>query len=195
MTSLAALFQRFREVIWPLLISLLGLPLITPLLHWTAGPCSHDGHLHYHRIAAMRHAWESGLPLGRWLPDLAFGYGYPFFVYREGPPLYASLIPHLLGFPLPAAINLFYALCILASGWFTFLWVRDLFGERAGLVSAVAYMAAPYTLIDALVRGNQPESMALALLPLLCWAGRRFIIQGSRLPFLLSALGLAQLQG
>jgi hypothetical protein len=193
MTRLAALRQRLHQATWLLLVTLFGLPLITPLLQWTAGPCTHDGHLHYHRIAAMRHAWESGLPISRWLPDLAFGYGYPFFVYREGPPLYASLIPHLLGIPLPAAINLFYVLAILASGWFTFLWVRDLFGERAGLVAAVAYMAAPYTLIDALVRGNQPESMALPLLPLLCWAGRRFVMQGSRLPFLLSTFGLALL--
>jgi hypothetical protein len=65
----------------------------------------------------MRHAWENGLFFSRWLPDLAFGYGYPFFVYREPVPLYASLLLHLLGIPLPAAENLLYILCILAAGW------------------------------------------------------------------------------
>jgi hypothetical protein len=54
-------------------------------------------------------------------------------------------------------------------------------------------MAAPYQLIDALIRGNQPESMALALFPLLGWAGRRFIIRGTPGFFLLSTLGLALL--
>ncbi len=176
-----------------LLLSLLGLPLIAPLLRATAVPCTHDGHLHYHRIAAMRHAWENGLYLTRWLPDLAFGYGYPFFIYRELPPLYLPFFPHLWGMPLPAASNLFYALTILACGWFMFLWVRDVLGEQAALVSALAYMAAPYVLIDALVRGNSPESLALPLLPLLLWSGRRWLVQGTAVSFLISTFSLALL--
>jgi hypothetical protein len=176
-----------------LVITLLGLPLITPLLHWTSVPCTHDGHLHHHRIAAIRYAWESGIRLARWLPDVAFGYGYPFFIFREGPPLYLALVPHLLGIPLPASVNLFYILSIFASGWFMYLWVRDVFGPRSAIVSAVAYMAAPYILIDALVRGNQPESMALALFPLILWAGRRFILRGNAASFLVGTLALALL--
>ena len=155
--------------------------------------CTHDGHLHYHRVAAMAHAWGNGIYLTRWLPDLAFGYGYPFFVYREAAPLHAVLLPHLAGLPLPAASNLFYALTILAAGVFMALWVRDLFGPRAGVVSAVAYMAAPYVLIDALVRGNAPESLALPLLPFLLWVGRRWVLFGSVRTFLAGALGLALL--
>ncbi|MCA9925078.1 MAG: hypothetical protein KC421_22045, partial [Anaerolineales bacterium] len=173
------------------MITLLGLPLLTPLLRWTAVTCTHDGHLHYHRVAAMRYAWENGLYFSRWLPDLAFGYGYPFFVYREPTPLYAVLFPHLMGLPLPAATNLYYALCILACGWFMFLWVRDLLGTRAGIVSAVAYMSAPYVLIDALIRGNAPESLALPLFPLILWAGRRWLLNGTRRFFLLGAFSLA----
>jgi len=164
-----------------------------PLLRWSGVPCTHDGHLHVHRIAAMRYAWENGVLFSRWLPDLAFGYGYPFFIYREPVPLYAILFPHLLGLPLPASSNLFYALCILAAGWFMFLWVKDVAGPRAGIVSAVAYMGAPYILIDAFVRGNAPESLALPLFPFLLWMGRRWIIRGSVATFLLSVLGLALL--
>lgn len=184
---------RLHTAYWLLLTTLLGLPLISPLLRWSAVPCTHDGHLHYHRIAALRYAWENGVFFTRWLPDLAFGYGYPFFIYREGPPLYLPFVPHLLGMPLPAASNLFYALTILAAGWFMFLWVRDLFGERPALVSAVAYMAAPYVLIDALVRGNSPESLALPLLPLILWTGRRWVLSGSVWSFLGGVLGLALL--
>ncbi len=144
-------------------------------------------------MAALRHAWENGLYFSRWLPDLAFGYGYPFFVYREPAPLYAVLLPHLLGLPLPAAENLFYALCILAGGWFMFLWARDIFGARAGIISAVAYMTAPYVLVDALVRGNAPESLALSLLPLLLWAGRRWLLAGGRRWFVVAVFTLALL--
>ncbi|MFW5942329.1 MAG: 6-pyruvoyl-tetrahydropterin synthase-related protein [Chloroflexota bacterium] len=183
-----------RHTWWHLLLTtLLGLPLITPLLRWSSVPCTHDGHLHYHRVAAIRHAWEDGILFSRWLPDLAFGYGYPFFLYREPLPLYLTHFLHLAGLPLPAATNLFYAATILAAGAFTYLWVRDIFGAPAGIVAAVAYMAAPYQLVDALVRGNQVESLALALFPLLLWAGRRFLLGGAARWFLVGCLGLAAL--
>ncbi|VAW36708.1 hypothetical protein MNBD_CHLOROFLEXI01-680, partial [hydrothermal vent metagenome] len=127
-------FRTRTTPLWHmLLLTLWSIPLISPLLRWTAVPCTHDGHLHYYRVAAMRHAWENGLYFSRWMPDLAFGYGYPFFVYREPLPLYAVLWPHLLGLPLPAATNLFYILTILACGWFMFLWARDILGNWGGL--------------------------------------------------------------
>ena len=178
---------------YALLILLLGFPLITPLLRLSTNPCTHDGHVHFHRIAALRHAWESGLYFSRWLPDVSFGYGYPLFLFREAVPLYATLFPNLLGLPLPASINLFYIITILAAGLFMFLWVTDLFGPAAGLVSAVVYMAAPYQLIDALIRGTQQESMALALLPLVAWLGRRYVIRGSVGYFLFATLSLTLL--
>jgi hypothetical protein len=185
---------KFRERVtnwWPfLLLTAGGIPLLMPLLSWTAVTCTHDGHLHYHRVAAMRYAWENGLFFTRWLPDLAFGYGYPFFVYREPLPLYAVLWPHLLGLSLPAATNLFYAVTILACGWFMFLWARDILGSWAGLVAGMAYMAAPYVLVDALVRGNSPESAALPLFPLLLWAGRRWLLAGRARWFGTAVLGL-----
>ncbi len=185
-------WRKVPSTIWHLmLVTVLGLPLVMPLGRLTAVPCTHDGHLHIHRIAAMRHAWESGVFFSRWLPDLAYGYGYPFFVYREPTPLYAVLGPHLLGIPLPTASNIFYAFCILAAGWFMFLWVKDISGPRAGIVSSVAYMASPYILLDALVRGNAPESLALPLLPLLLWISRRWIIRGSAVSFLISVFSLA----
>lgn len=184
---------RRHTAYWLLLTVLLGLPLITPLLRWSSVACTHDGHLHYHRVAAMAHAWNNGIHLTRWLPDLAFGYGYPFFVYREAAPLYTVLLPFLAGLPLPAASNLFYAATILLCGAFMFLWVRDLFGPRAALVSAVAYMAAPYVLVDALIRGNAPESLALPLFPFLLWVGRRWVLFGSTRAFAAGVLGLALL--
>lgn len=185
-------WRKLPDTFWHLcIVTLWGLPLITPLLKWSAVACTHDGHLHYHRVAAMRYAWEQGLYFTRWLPDLAFGYGYPFFVYREPAPLYAVLLPHLLGLPLPAAENLFYALCILAGGWFMFLWARDIFGARAGIVSAAAYMSAPYVLVDALVRGNAPESLALPLLPLLLWLSRRWLLTGGTRWFVTAVFSLA----
>jgi hypothetical protein len=55
----------------------------------------------------------------------------------------------------------------------------------------VAYMAAPYLLIDALIRGNLPESMALAFLPLLFWVGWHWMRSGSAISFLAGTVALA----
>ena len=94
-----------RDFLNLILVTLFGLPLVTPLMQWQRVPCTHDGHLHYHRVAAIRHAWENGVYFSRWLPDLAFGYGYPFFLYREPLPLYLTHFLHLAGLPLPYEVR------------------------------------------------------------------------------------------
>lgn len=165
---------------------------LVPLLRGQI-PCSHDGGLHYYRVVAMRHALEQGLLFTRWLPDLAFGYGFPFFNYRAPLSYYLALGLHLTGLSLPWALNLVYVLSILGAALGAYLLGRDLFGPRAGIVAAVAYAYAPYQFLDALVRGNAPESLALALLPFVVWAFRRLALEGRRRWFLASVGFLAAL--
>ena len=73
------------------------------------------------------------------------------------------------------------------------LWVSDLFDRTAGFIAGLVYMAAPYTLIDAMTRANQPEVLALALLPLILWAFRRLMIHGRRRDFALAVFTYAAL--
>ena len=58
-------------------------------------------------------------------------------------------------------------------------------------MAGVAYMAAPYVLVDALIRGNSPESVALPLMPFLLWIGRRWLMQGNWQSYIVAVLGLA----
>jgi hypothetical protein len=173
-------------------VILLTAVAVTPLLR-TAPPCTHDGGLHYFRIVAMRRGLANGLLISRWVPDLAFGYGYPFFNYRAASSYYLGLALHVAGLSLPLALNMVYVLSLLASALGAYLLGRDLFGRQAGVVAAVAYVYAPYPLIDALVRGNMPESVALALFPFILWAFRRLLLSGQARYLLLSAGTLALL--
>ncbi|RMF28853.1 MAG: hypothetical protein D6759_15015, partial [Chloroflexi bacterium] len=175
-----------------LVLVVLMLVALWPLLR-TASPCSHDGALHYFRIVAMREALRQGMPFTRWLPDLAFGYGYPFFNYRGAVSYYLGELLFLLGMPLPVALNALYVLSFLGAALGAYLLGRDLFGPRAGLLTAIAYAYAPYQFLDALLRGNQPESVALAMLPFILWAFYRLLVTPSRWAFLLSAGSLALL--
>jgi hypothetical protein len=184
--------QRTRGIIALAVVVLLTAVALTPLLR-ADQPCTHDGGLHYFRIVAMRHALDDGLLVSRWIPDLAFGYGYPFFNYRAAVSYYLGLALYLTGLALPQALNLVYVLSLLASAIGAYLLGRDLFGRRAGVVAAVVYVYAPYPLLDALVRGNMPESVALAILPFILWAFRRLLLIGQARYLLLSAAALALL--
>jgi hypothetical protein len=181
-----------RPVVGALLTGLALLLLcgvaVAPLLR-DVGPCTHDGGLHYHRVVAMRHALGQGLAFTRWLPDLAFGYGYPFFSYRASLSYALALGLFLTGLTLPWALNLVYVLSILGCGVGAYLLARDLFGPAAGFVAAAAYAYAPYQFLDALLRGNAPESVALALMPFVLWAFRRLALDGGRRWFA-AAVGL-----
>lgn len=175
-----------------LVVCLLCGMAIAPLLRGDS-PCTHDGGLHFFRVAAMREALNGGIVFSRWLPDLAFGYGFPFFNYRAPISYYLPLGLHLIGLPLSWALNLVYVLSLLISALGAYLLGRDLFGPWAGVLSGVVYAYAPYQLLDALVRGNAPESLALALMPLILWAFRRLLLEKERRWFMASALSLATL--
>jgi len=184
--------SNLQSPILKLVIFLLCLVALLPLLRGVS-PCSHDGALHYFRVVTMHHALKQGLLFSRWLPDLAFGYGFPFFNYRAPLPYYLALGLHLTGLPLPLALNLLYVLSILGCAMGAYLLARDLFGPEAGVVAAVAYAYAPYQFLDALLRANGPESAALALLPFVLWAFRRLALKGGRRWFLVATGLLATL--
>ena len=191
-SNLQSLTSNLQSLILILVISLLCLVAVTPLLR-ADSPCTHDSGLHYFRVVAMRHALQDGILFTRYLPDLAFGYGYPFFNYRAALSYYLALALYLTGLSLPLALNLVYVLSIVGSALTAYLLARDLFGPRAGLVAAVAYAYAPYQFLDALLRANSPESVALPLFPLILWAFRRLALTGQKRWFLASVGSLAAL--
>jgi hypothetical protein len=196
-SSLASRFSSFFIDHFSLIIVncsliLIGLILAAPLLQSSA-LCTDDGALHIYRTVALDRALQDGLLYPRWFPDLAYGYGFPFFNYREPLGYYLLAFVHLLGASVPLALNLVLAGSLIASGLTMNLWVSDVFDRPAGFVAAVVTMAAPYTILDALVRANLPESIALALMPLILWSCGRLMTRGGRRYFALAVLSLAAL--
>ncbi len=175
------------------IIALLLLPALLPLLRGTGLPCTHDNVLHYYRITAIDAAWQQGWIFSRWVPNLALGYGYPFFNFREPLPYLVGALLYQTGLALPLVLGLLYSGSFIAAAWGAYVLARDLFGERAGWIAVLAYGLGPYLLLDALRRGNMPESLALALLPWLLVTFRRVVLGGGRGPFIASVLLLAAL--
>jgi hypothetical protein len=162
---------------------MIGLILVAPLLQ--SSPLrSDDGALHIYRTVALDRAIRDGVLYPRWFPDLAFGYGFPFFNYREPLSYYALEVEHLIGLSIPLALNLLLAGSVILGGLAILWWVSDIFDQRAGFLAGVIYMAAPYILIGPIERANLPEVIALGLMPLILFFFRRLIVIGGRKYFI-----------
>ncbi len=170
-----------------LLVWLLSVPAVTPLIQPTLTR-SADGLLHLYRIVALDQALQQGAFFPRWLPDLAYGYGLPLFVFYAPLSYYLSEGWHLLGLDPVTALNASFGLALFVAGTGMYLFVQDLFGSKAGLLAAVAYVYAPYQLFNVLWRGSLPIAWAGAILPFVFWAFGRLIKRDQPIYLPLSAV-------
>jgi hypothetical protein len=108
----------------------------------------------------------------RWMPDAAYGLGYPFWNY------YAPLIylwgglVAALGGGVVGAVKVSQALCFVAAGWGAWRLGRDTWGSRAaGVLTAASYTFAPYHMVNVYARGDAlAELAAYAVFPWLLLA-------------------------
>jgi hypothetical protein len=172
---------------------LLALFAIVPLLIHPGLPNTADGPAHLMRQAELNQAWQDGILYPRWAPDLAYGYGMPLFNYA--PPLLYQVtqILHLTGLPLDAAMKGTIILMMLLYSLGMYLFVRDLFGPRAGLLAAAVYLYAPYRLREAYIQGNYGQFCGLAFYPLILWSFHGLVTTKRRRYLPLAALSLAGL--
>jgi hypothetical protein len=172
-----------------LLLALVAIhPLLGPTLPWSA-----DGQLHFWRVVELDHCLRNGYFFPRWMPDMAFGYGYPLLNYYAPLSLYLAEGFHLLGLDFTAAFLAALSTSLALGALGTYLWARDAFGESGGLIAAVVYAYAPYMLYNTIWRGNLAESLALGVLPWAFWWLRRLVLEGNNRNLTLAALAFAVL--
>jgi len=108
----------------------------------------------------------------RWMPDAAYGLGYPFFNYYSALPYYLAGLLALAGVGLLASLKLVQTLGFIASGLAMYAWMRRIAGNRwAAWLAAVAYTVAPFHLVNVYVRGDSlSEFYAFVFYPLILWA-------------------------
>ena len=113
----------------------------------------------------------------RWMPDAAYGLGYPFFSYYAALPFYVGAALTFVGVGLVTAVKLTQWLGFLLSAWAMWGLVRHISSAAGGREShwaawlaAVAYTFAPYHLVNVYVRGDSlTEFWAMGLYPLILW--------------------------
>ena len=143
-----------------LLISLLAAaPLWGPgLLNTRGGGDSPFLLVRTHQLAANLRA---GVFPARWMPDAAYGLGYPFFNYYAALPYYLAACLSLAGLGVLTALKLTQTLFIGAAALAMYAWARRVLGRRsAAWLAAVAYSVAPFHLVNVYVRGDSLSEFA-----------------------------------
>lgn len=163
-----------REDKWPLWLAVALVCLMTVWIGWPLFTSQllvgHDSRAAFIRVLGMQEYFGSGQIFVRWFPDLNWGHGGPMFNFY--PPLFyfiASALSAVLGNP-SLAVNLTLLALWFLSGVTMFFLVRHYWGGWAGLVSAAAYIFAPYHVVDVYTRGAYAEFAAFTLLPFILLA-------------------------
>jgi hypothetical protein len=137
-----------------------------------------------YRVFSLDAGWRSGVFYPRLSAELAYAYGVPLFQFYAPLASYVAELFHLLGLGFIDAIKATYLLGLILAGMGMYLCAMRMFGSRPGaLLAAVAYMYAPYQLVDIYVRGAMAEAFALALLPWLLWTFYNLHQTGGRGPY------------
>ncbi|MBN1993591.1 MAG: glycosyltransferase family 39 protein [Anaerolineae bacterium] len=165
---------------------LLSLPVIGPLLQPGYFWGGHDARHSVYFLHQFDKVIRDGVWYPRWIPDMAFGYGYPFFNVYGPLASYAGEAFHLLGFNIVTSVKIVFGLSAVLSGLTMYLFVRRLLGRPAGLIAALTYVYLPYHLFDLYVRADLAESVAFVFVPLVLW-GFYGAVTRPRLPALVGA--------
>src|SRR5262245_58513871 len=99
------------------------------------------------RLYELLAALAGGQFPARWMPDAAYGYGYPFFNYYAALPYYLAALLHVYGFSYVAALKLTQTAALLAAAAGAYGWARSLsFSRDQAVLAAAAYTFAPFPL-------------------------------------------------
>ncbi len=164
--------KKFLPVL--LLCIAMFLPLIA-LVH-PGLPVTHDGQDHVARIANFYRSLAEGNIIPRWAANLNWGYGHPILMFLYPLPSYIASLFHSVGFSLVDSTKLVFAIAMVESGLFMYLWLGEAYGKRAGIIGAFLYVFAPYRFVDLYIRGDLGEHVAFVFPPLILY----FLLKLSR---------------
>lgn len=164
-----------RADVFPLIL-LLAVALAAAVPLWGPGIVNTrgggDSPFLLQRVHQMSVNLRAGVFPVRWMPDAAYGLGYPFFSYYAALPYYLAGLLVVIGLDILTAIKITQTLGFLAAALAMYGWMRRLTARPwAAWLGAVAYTVAPFHLVNVYVRGDSlSEFYAFFFYPLILWA-------------------------
>lgn len=159
-----SLASRYKYIVLIAVIVLFfAIPILKPGLY-----DSHDGVPQIVRIGAYVKALSDGQFPVRWAADLNYRYGNPAFIFFYSLSGYTAAFLYFLGFNLQDSYKLLMVASLILAPIFFYFWAELIFKKKSiAFVSALFYALAPYSFLDAFVRGHLGESLALVIIPLI----------------------------
>lgn len=120
------------------------------------------------RVFELAANLRQGVFPARWMPDAAYGLGYPFFNYYAALPYYLAAALNVAGVDLLVGIKLTQTLGMLAAGLSMWAWLRNRLPGVGPVLAAIGYMLTPFHLVNVYVRGDSlSEFYAFVFFPLI----------------------------
>ncbi len=136
---------------------------------------------------------KDGTIFPRWFPDIYGGLGGPFFNFYAPLSYYIAEIFRLAGFEYTDSLKSTYALSLVLSSIFMYLFAREFVGKASAFISSILYVYAPFHLATIYLRGGFAESFAFVFYPLILSSLHRLARERSYKSFLLTAISYAGL--
>ena len=132
---------------------------------------------------------QNGILFPVWNQYVLQGYGYPLYLFVYPLPYYLSSLIHMFGFDFITSFKILIAFTFVLSGQGMYKFSSEILKDKkAGFISAIFYLFAPYHLIDMHFRVAIGELLAFAFLPFIFLYTYRLIYKFSRKNFLLFIL-------
>ncbi len=151
-----------------IIVLILSIPSIIALCK-TGFFTTDDGNWMIIRFSAFFEALRNGQFPVRFLPRLNNGFGYPVANFLYPLFMYIGTPIHVLGFSFVNSIKIIFAISLLSSAIFSFLWLRKKFDNLSSLIGSLIYLYFPYHLWDVYKRGSIGEVLALSIVPFILW--------------------------
>ena len=135
--------------------------------------------------------WDNPWP--RWIPELAGGHGYPLLNFFNPMSLIFGLPFRAMGLRAEDAMKCAVIVMFTIGAVHMRLLGNRLLGRWLGLLAAVLYLTAPYTLSNFYVRGDLAEAGAMMLFPMVLHHYLAYAESGRRANWIGLAIGYALL--
>ncbi|MCS7060968.1 MAG: 6-pyruvoyl-tetrahydropterin synthase-related protein [Anaerolineae bacterium] len=122
------------------------------------------------RVYELSAILRAGVFPARWMPDAAYGLGYPFFHFYAALPYYLAAGLNVIGFDLLTAIQLTQTVGMFAAAGAMWIYARRYLAPAGAALAVAAYTLAPFHLVNVYVRGDSlSEFYAFVWYPLILW--------------------------
>jgi len=125
----------------------------------------------------MAESLSSGVWYPRWMAESHSGYGNPTFIFYSPLTVYLTAVFKVITGDLITAAMVVKLLGLTLSGLFMFMFIKDIWGPRAGLVAAIVYMAEPFRVFDIYFLGIHASKFAYVWFPLILFYTRRAVLE------------------